>query len=253
MEKKIDLNSWSRRSQYNLFRGFSNPHVSITAKVDVTPVMQARQSHGVSPFNALLFCLMKAVNAVPELRSRFRSGEINREINREISGKNGEEIIEHAVINPSVTVPIEDDGFAFCEVEYSPDWGLFNQRCQLAVSRAKTQPELKDNTSHRDDWIYGSCLPWLDFTALQHPLSGPDDCIPRIAWGKITSREKTVHDNMARENTPLNSLPVQPAQQSWQMPVNITAHHALVDGLHIARFFQKLEREIRVFPFDCLR
>ncbi|MCZ4279711.1 CatA-like O-acetyltransferase [Kiloniella laminariae] len=217
MVKKIDLNSWSRRSQYQLFKGFANPHVSITGRVDVTPVMLARQRLDISPFNALLYCLMKAVNAVPELRCRFRE----------------EDIIEHAVINPSVTVPIEDDGFAFCEVDYCEDWDLFNQRCQIAVSAAKTQPELKDNTSHRDDWIYGSCLPWLAFTAMQHPLCGPDDCIPRIAWGKITSAENN---------------PAHPAEQSWQVPVNITAHHALVDGLHIARFFQKLEKIISDFP-----
>ena len=30
-----------------------------------------------------------------------------------------------------------------------------------------------------------SCLPWMNFTALTNPNGGPDDCIPRISWGKL--------------------------------------------------------------------
>lgn len=31
------------------------------------------------------------------------------------------------------------------------------------------------------------------------------------------------------------------------MPVNVQAHHALMDGLHIGIFYQKLEDEIQKF------
>lgn len=86
------------------------------------------------------------------------------------------------------------------------------------VSATKQQTELKDESSTRDDLIFSTCLPWLAFTAVNHPVAGPDDSFPRVAWGKFVQRG----DN-------------------WFMPVNVHAHHALVDGLHIGKFFQVLQ------------
>lgn len=228
-EKSIDLENWPRRSQYNLFKDFSSPHVSITARVDVTGIMRAKQNQAIAPFNAMLFCIMSAINAVPELRTRFRNL------------KNGEQgVIEHSLVHPSVTVPIEDDRFAFCEITYDPSWTEFNQNCEEAIAAGKAQVKLTENTVDTDHWVFMSCLPWLDFTELKHPLKGPEDCVPRLAWGKFTpslngeATEGNGHDNTWPDRT-------------WKTPVNLTAHHALVDGLHIAQFFKKLEQATQEF------
>ncbi len=122
-------------------------------------------------------------------------------------------------MHASVTVPIEDDQFAFCDIPFSPEWPTFDAACKAAVEQAKRQTELKDHVAHLDDWIYLSCLPWISFTGMTHPTGGRDDCIPRIAWGK-----------MDRQG------------EMWRMPVAIQVHHALVDGLHIGRFFAELEQ-----------
>ena len=57
---------------------------------------------------------------------------------------------------------------------------------------------------------------------MTHPFDGPQDCIPRIAWGKIAADG-----------------------ERWAMPVAVQVHHALVDGRHIGQFFEKLETEMQ--------
>ncbi|KLN61638.1 hypothetical protein WH96_04685 [Kiloniella spongiae] len=218
-EREIDLTTWSRYSQYAMFKDFASPHFSITTRVDVTAIMKARQNHGASPFNAMLFCIMQAFNAVPELRTRFR----------DTAGQ--PTVIEHNRVHPSVTVPIENDRFAFCEIPYTSDWQAFNNHCQSAIAAGKAQTELDEKTIDTDYWIFMSCLPWLNFTDMQHPLKGPDDCIPRLAWGKFVPQPKIASKGDDR----------------WEAAVNLTAHHALVDGIHMAQFFQNLENNCRNF------
>ncbi len=164
---------------------------------------------GVSVFNATLFAVAAAANSVPELRMRFRR----------------DEVIEHEVVHPSVTVPTDDHGFAFCDIEYSPDWRTFDARCSQAIEQARQQTALADNGAHEDHWLYLSCLPWIDFSGVTNPLNGPEDCIPRIAWGKITQQA-----------------------DRWRMSVAVQVHHALVDGFHAGRFFEALQDRIDASP-----
>ncbi len=200
--RSIDLRNWSRRSQYAFFRGVAHPHFSLCAEVDTTLLMAELKPAGVSVFTAALFAIARAANSVPELRMRFR----------------GDQVVEHSVVHTSVTVPIDGGRFAFCDVEYAPDWRTFDARCRHALELAKRQTELTENVAHRDDWLYLSCLPWIAFSAMTNPTNGADDCIPRIAWGKITHHE-----------------------DAWRMPVAVQVHHALVDGFHLGRFYAALQ------------
>ncbi|MBE7636954.1 chloramphenicol acetyltransferase [Sneathiella sp. P13V-1] len=202
--KEINLNSWSRRPAYELFRRSQQPHFNVTAPVDVTGMMQHIKPTGVSVFNYTLYAIMKAVNDVPELRLRF----------------DGDRVFELDVTHPSYTVPIADNNFAFCQTEFSDDWQRFNNNCAASIEEAKKQTKLKEEADHFK-WTYLTCAPWLSFTGMTHPVAGPDDCIPRIAWGKITKSD-----------------------QGYNMPLNIQMHHALADGFHISQFFQKVEENL---------
>jgi len=203
--KSIDLKTWPRRSQYAFFRNVAQPHFSLTSNVDATYLMVTLKPAGVSVFNATLFAIVGAANAVAALRMRFRA----------------QRVIEHQIVHASVTVPIADDAFGFCDIEYTPDWREFDGRCTHAVERAKRQTELRDDVAHLDNWLYMSCLPWVDFTSMTNPVDGADDCVPRITWGKITQ-----HGG------------------NWRLPVAIQVHHALVDGLHLGRFYEALQHRL---------
>lgn len=68
-----------------------------------------------------------------------------------------------------------------------------------------------------------STLPWLRYTALIQPVACGDESNPRITWGRYEQK---------------------PGGE-YRMPVSILAHHALVDGIHLARFYENLRNEIR--------
>ena len=202
--KTIDLETWPRRSQYAFFRELAQPHFSVCVDVDCTHLVESLKPAGVSPFNAVLWSLLAAANDVPELRTRFRN----------------DTVVEHAVVHASATVPIGDDAFAFCSLPYDEDWSRFNGSCQAAIEAASQQDALAENTEG-DGWLYLSCLPWFAFTAMTNPTRGADDCVPRITWGRFHTRDGR-----------------------WRIPVAVQVHHALVDGLHLGRFFSGVNERL---------
>ena len=80
-----------------------------------------------------------------------------------------------------------------------------------------------EEDSNSESMYFISALPWLHYTSLIQPVAGGEDANPRITWGKFQK------DHDGRE----------------QLPVSILAHHGLVDGLHIARFYENLEQQLR--------
>jgi len=207
--KTIDMNTWPRKSHYEHFKPQVSPHFAVTAEVDISDMVNMLKPKGTSMFVATMFCIMKAINAVPELRMRLR----------------GEEVVEHETTHPSVTVPMEGDRFGFCYFEHTDDWKIFKQRAEEAIPEAENQTELKDGSTEIDHWAYLTCLPWITASFVQFPTDGPDDSIPRIGWSRFTRREGRT-----------------------MQPVHVLAHHALVDGLHMGRFFQHLEASLKDVP-----
>ncbi len=205
-ETIINQSLWPRASHYEMFRSLAQPHFSTTVRVDATDLVCTLKPAGHSIFAACLFCIMRAANHVPELRTHFRPGP------------EGDTVVRHPVIHPSVTVPIENGLFGFCYFEHAKDWAEFAPRCRQATSDAKQQTRLTDKSKGNDYWLFLTCLPWLDFTSLTQPTNGPEDCFVRIAWGKLTTENGRT-----------------------SMPVNIQVHHALADGMHVACFMERLQ------------
>jgi len=207
-ERILDLASLPRRGQYEFFRGLAQPHFSLCATVDATRLIEVLKPAGVSPFHAALWCLLDAANAVPELRTRFR----------------GDVVVEHEAVHASVTVPIGPEAFAFCSIRHDPNWASFDAACAAAIEAARRQDALEENTSG-DEWIYLSCLPWVHFSAMTNPTGGPEDCVPRVTWGRFEQREGR-----------------------WEIPVAVQVHHALVDGVHLGRFYEGVEQRLAELP-----
>lgn len=205
--KTIDLETWERKQVYRFFRGFERPHFSLCAEVDCERLLSELKPAGVRPFNAVLWCLLAAANAVPELRQRLR----------------GEEVVEHERVHPSVTVATDEGGFAFCHLEFDPDWARFDARCREAFEAARETGAIADAAG--DHWLYLSCLPWVAFSSMSNPVRDKDDCVPRITWGRFVRREGR-----------------------WKVPVAVQVHHALVDGRHLGRFYAEVERRLAELP-----
>ena len=70
------------------------------------------------------------------------------------------------------------------------------------------------------DTIYYSTVPWIHFTAVNHPRKGGVNAgVPRITFGKI------IKDG-----------------ESLLLPLDLHFHHALMDGYHAGKFFELFQR-----------
>ena len=67
-------------------------------------------------------------------------------------------------------------------------------------------------------------MPWLDYTAINNALLGPQDCIPRVTWGRIV-------DHGGR----------------FDMAMTLEVHHALVDGAQVGAYFAAVQDALRAF------
>ena len=66
--------------------------------------------------------------------------------------------------------------------------------------------------------IYFTTLPWISFTSFAHARNkGRGDSIPRIVFGKFTEEGERL-----------------------MLPISVEVHHALMDGLHVGRFLNRL-------------
>jgi chloramphenicol O-acetyltransferase type A len=200
-ETPINLSTWPRAAQFRFFRTYDRPHYATTTRIDVSRLM-ARKADGVSPYRACLFAIGAGIHAVPELKMRFR----------------GEQVLAHDIITLSMTVPTHSGSFGYGYVPFVEDFAAFNMQAKALIDEVAADGVLDANDGTRDDLAYLSCMPWLDYTSINNALPGPDDCIPRISWGKFV-------DQGGR----------------WDMAMTIEVHHALVDGAQVGAFFAAVQ------------
>jgi chloramphenicol O-acetyltransferase type A len=173
--------------------------------VDLTAFYPFVKHNGYSFTVAMVYLISRVSNAIPEFRHRIR----------------GDQVVEHEIVNPSFTILIDKDLFSFCAVDYAEDFSEFASRAADNMSYVKAHPDLETNPEH-DDVLYMTPIPWVSFTSFTHPMQfHPTDSIPRFAWGKFFKEGK-----------------------KWKMPLSVQGHHAVMDGIHMGRFYEKLSDDL---------
>jgi chloramphenicol O-acetyltransferase type A len=200
--RTIDLKTWLRRGQFEMFKDWDYPHFNLCANIDLTTIYPLAKQHDIRLTAAIVYVLARAANTVPEFRLRIH----------------GEEVVEHEVVHPSFTVLAQDDLFSFCLVEYTENFPLFSERVAQRIAYMSEHPTLKDPPG-QDNLLYMTALPWVSFTSFMHPMNlTPIDSVPRFAWGKFFQEG-----------------------QSLKMPLSVQAHHALMDGIHMGRYYEMVQ------------
>jgi len=200
--RPVNLATWTRTAQFQFFRTFERPHYATTVRLDVTKLMQNRKTNGLSPFRHAVWSIGKGLHAVPELCMRFQ----------------GDSVTEFDRLNLSSTIPLDNGDFRYSYFPFDPDRVEFDANCARIINEVKAGGPLGANDGTMQDVAYLSCLPWLDYTALDNAFPNAQDCIPRISWGKIV-----------------------PKGDGYDMAMTLQIHHALADGLHVAKFFEATE------------
>ncbi|WP_438956246.1 hypothetical protein [Cognatiyoonia sp.] len=54
-------------------------------------------------------------------------------------------------------------------------------RAAAAEMEAVAKGAFKPNEGERDDLVYFSCMPWLDYTSMNNVMADRNDCIPRVS------------------------------------------------------------------------
>jgi len=200
--REIDLRTWSRRDHFALYSAFDYPHFSMSANVDLTDFYTAVKPQGYSISVAIMYVIARAANAIPEFRYRIRNGKV----------------IEHERVHPSTTILTQDDLFSFCTVVYREHFPAFAARAAERIASVKANIVLDDGP-WQDELLFMTAIPWVSFTSFVHPTHQPRlDSVPRFAWGRFFQQT----DRM-------------------MMPLNCQAHHALMDGLHMGRFYEEVQ------------
>jgi chloramphenicol O-acetyltransferase type A len=198
----IDKETWSRREHFEFYRGFDHPHFGLSANVDVTAFYAAVKQRGVSFTVATVYLVARAANAIPEFRYRIQA----------------EEVVEHEVVHPGTTILVPDETFTFALFEYTEEFSPFAASAAEQIAYVQQNPSL-DVGAGRDDWLFMTPIPWVSFTSFMHPMHlQPPSSIPLFAWGKLFGNG-----------------------ERWMMPLQAQGHHALMDGLHMGRFYEKVQ------------
>ena len=201
--KTITFTDPHRKKHFDFFRAMNQPHFNLVANVDITGFLKVVKQKKLPFTPYMVYALSKVANDISVFRWRIR----------------GEQVVEHESVQPSFTVPTEaSDVFSFCTVAYHPDRDTFVERAKATIERMKEDPNFEDEEG-RDDYLFMSAIPWVSFTGLTHAMHySPVDSVPRISWGKYFEQNGRI-----------------------LMPLSVQAHHAVVDGSDMGRYFQKAE------------
>ena len=71
MKHIIDIETWERKSNYEFFKSFQNPTISITSEVECGGAQARAKAAGQSFFLHYLYAVLRAVNEIPEFRFRI--------------------------------------------------------------------------------------------------------------------------------------------------------------------------------------
>ncbi|MCG8455788.1 MAG: CatA-like O-acetyltransferase [Holophagales bacterium] len=218
----LDVDSWARKEHFHFFRTYTQPYFDLCAPVDVTELRRRTGAAQAPSFSLAAFWLsLRAVNEVPELRYRLR----------------GEKVWEHETVGGGATVLRDDETFGFAYFSCTPDYTSFAVEARPAIEAVKRSGRLEPRP-HDDALVHYSVIPWVSFTSFAHarPLipgdaeagdAGAPDSVPKLVFGRYY-----------------------PEGEGWRMPVSISLHHALADGLHAGRFFERFQELLDDPPLD---
>lgn len=200
----IDMHSYARKAHFDYFRTMDNPHVGVTVMTDVSELLAHCRKNGISFFLSFLHAAALAANRVPEFRQRIRN----------------DGIVEYDFCGTSHTEATEDGRYCYCTLYHHMPFDEYLSYAQQERKACLERNSIEEE-ENVDSLFFVSSLPWLSYSSLVQPTC-KEESNPRITWGKYEAG----------------------SDGRISMPVTVLCHHALVDGLHISRFYCNLQEEM---------
>ena len=205
MRTKLNLDNWSRKSHFLFFKDFDEPFFGITAEVDCTESYLYCKERGTSFFLRYLHKSLISVNEMEPFRYRIEE----------------DEVYVYDVINASATINRPDGTFGFCYINFHRDYKIFEAQALAEIERVRNEKELVPG-SLSANLIHFTSIPWVRFTSISHARHFKSvDSVPKISFGKVSQVGKR-----------------------FVMPVSVHVNHALMDGVHVGRYFEHFEAQL---------
>lgn len=223
----IDLETYPRKAHLKYFMSMQYPQTCVTADVDVTDLRRFCRAENCSFFLAFLHVVALSADSIPQFRQR-----IHRLTPEELllpkyasfpkSGSlSGFEIREYSQSPTSHTESAGNDLYGYCCLRHHMPWN------EYIVSATEQQRKIRENLSLDEDseieaFYFPSCIPWIRFSQIIHPMVDRFDSNPKFSWGKYSE------DFRGR----------------LMMPLTVAVHHGLVDGLQLGKFYAEVEKNM---------
>lgn len=208
MFREVDINTWERKTTFEFFRDYEDPFFNIAANLDVTHLYRFCKDNDLAFSLAALFLSLQTANEIREFRLRLLD----------------EKVVEFDRIEATQTILNDDETFSFCYFPMQDDIFEFDRAGRIAREKYKALKTF-DVETDRIDLIYYSAIPWISFTSFKH-ASRQDNrqTVPRMVFGGM------FEDGRLRK-----------------MPFSVEVHHALVDGVHVGKFFNSFQSKLDSF------
>ena len=204
--KRIDMATYPRRDHFEHFYGMAYPYVGVTVEVDVTALLTLCREKGYSFYLMVLHAVALAADEVDEFRRRIDDGGI----------------VEYDECPTSHTELKPDGTYAYCTLHHHMPLAEYLQKAEAARAAARKSGSIEEEAEVQSMYFI-STLPWLYYTQLIQPVACGDESNPRFTWGKYQ----------------------QNAEGRMMMPLSVLVHHALADGVHIAKFYDGFEKQMK--------
>lgn len=210
-DRDIPLELWPRRAALEHFRHMAQPAFSVTVPVDVTGLRERAARHSATPWLAYHHAALEAANGIDAMRQTLSA--------------DGRGVREFGAIHASTTVLRDDGSFGFVTLPREMSLARFAAQARPHVERVRqASGDLfaadEPGDIRPETLVHMTAVPWLAFTAFTHARGQGDDR-PKLAFGRFTQ-----------------------AGERLLMPVAIDVHHALCDGVHVGRFFERLQANL---------
>ena len=205
----IDKETYYRKGVFRHFTEDCKCSTSMTARVDVTKLVNLSKESGRKFYINFLYILSKVLNS----RDDYKMGYLWQT----------NELICYDVIHPTQYIFHEDtETCSPVYTSYDPDYEVFYRNAVSDIEKAKQTREYGLDMESHPNWFDASYISWISYDSLNIELpDGFPYFLPIINWGKY--RE---------ENGKL------------LMPVSVRMNHAVADGYLVANVFRLLEKEM---------
>ena len=205
--KRIDLDAYPRRNHFNHFCAMAYPYAGVTVDVDVTDLLALCREKGYSFYLMVLHAVALAADDVPEFRRRIDHGGI----------------VEYDEC-PTSHIELKPDGtYAYCTLRHHMPLADYLAQAEVARTAAREGGSIEEEDDVQSMYFI-STLPWLHYTQLIQPVACGEESNPRITWGKYQANDKG----------------------RMMMPLSVLVHHALADGIHIAKFYEAFNQQMKL-------